>query len=41
LHRRFSEMELAKQLNSLTLIQENPELAEYFEWVAKQKIQVG
>ncbi|MDT0583818.1 hypothetical protein [Brumicola blandensis] len=41
LHRRFSEMELAKHLNSLSLIQDNPELTEYFEWVAKQKIQVG
>jgi hypothetical protein len=34
-------MELAKHLNSLALIQNNQELAEYFEWVAKQKIQVG
>ena len=39
LHKRFTEMELAKQLNTLALIKEETSLAEYFAWVAKQKVQ--
>ena len=39
LHKRFSEMELAKQLNNIEAIQHEPALAEYFNWVSKQKVQ--
>lgn len=39
LHKRFSEIELAKQLNNIEAIQSEPALSEYFDWVAKQKVQ--
>lgn len=39
LHKRFSEMELAKRLNNLSAIQNQPALMDYFKWVSKQKVQ--
>lgn len=39
LHKRFSEMQLAKQLNNVEAIQSEPGLAEYFNWLSKQKVQ--
>jgi len=38
IHNSYSEMELAKTLNSLVLLAADPLLAKQFEWVAKQKI---
>lgn len=40
LHRTFTEMELAKQFTTIESIRANPSLADYFAWVAKQKIQL-
>ncbi len=39
LHKRFTEMELAKKLNTLAAIQNQPALSEYFKWVSRQKVQ--
>jgi hypothetical protein len=38
-HKRFDEMQLAKELNTETAIKHNPELEKFFVWVSKQKIQ--
>lgn len=40
IHRFYSEMELAKRLSSLTLLLEDPQLANYFAWVSKQRIRL-
>ncbi len=37
LHALFSEATLAKELQSLEQIRENPEMAGYLNWVRKQK----
>lgn len=39
IHRRFDEMTLAKELNSLEALQGDPELAKFFAWVTRQRIQ--
>lgn len=39
LHKRFSEMELAKSLSSLEALQQHEDLQGFFAWVSKQKIQ--
>lgn len=39
IHKRYSEMELAKSFNTETLLKEDYELARFFTWVTKQKIQ--
>lgn len=39
IHRRLTEMELAKDYASLSALQSHPELSKYFAWVAKQRIQ--
>ncbi|NMH60810.1 HNH endonuclease [Alteromonas ponticola] len=40
IHKFYSEMELAKRLNSLAAILADELLAVHFAWVAKQKINV-
>lgn len=40
IHRFYTEMELAKQLYSLALLQQDEKLSRYFEWVGKQSIKV-
>ena len=40
IHRFYSEMELAKHLNTLTRLKDDEKLARHFEWVAKQAIQL-
>ncbi len=37
IHKRFSEMELAKSLNTPERLLSDPDLARHFRWVAKQK----
>lgn len=39
IHKRFSEMELAKTLNTEDRLKNNIELERFFTWVSKQKIQ--
>jgi hypothetical protein len=36
IHKRFSEMELAKPLNTEALLKINNELERFFAWVSKQ-----
>ena len=38
IHKSYSEMVLAKNLNSLESIRQEPLLAKQFEWLSKQKI---
>jgi hypothetical protein len=38
-HKRYSEMELAKYFNSEALLNSDIELQRFFAWVGKQKIQ--
>lgn len=38
IHKRFDEMSLAKELNSLAELKRNKELNRFFDWVTKQKI---
>ncbi|CAI8199685.1 MAG: Uncharacterised protein [Glaciecola sp. HTCC2999] len=38
IHKTYTEMELAKQLNTLQLLCSDDKLGTYFAWVAKQKI---
>ena len=40
IHRFYTEMELARQFYSLSLLQQDEKLARYFEWVGKQTIRV-
>ncbi|MCW8109070.1 HNH endonuclease [Alteromonas ponticola] len=40
IHRFYSEMDLAKRLNSLVALQSDERLAAYFAWVSKQKIRI-
>ena len=37
IHKRYTEMELAKDLNTPERLREDPDLARHFAWVAKQK----
>jgi hypothetical protein len=39
IHKQYDEMTLAKKLNTLKLLREQPELEKHFSWVSKQKIQ--
>lgn len=39
IHKRYSEMELAKSFNTETQLKEDFELSRFFSWVTKQKIQ--
>jgi hypothetical protein len=39
IHKRFDEMQLAKTLNTLATIKQNPELEKFFSWVSKQRLQ--
>ncbi len=36
-HKRYTEMELAKTLNTPEQLRNDPDLARHFAWVAKQK----
>jgi len=38
IHRHYNEMVLAKRLSSLEALQQDPALARFFTWVAKQRI---
>ena len=38
IHRFYDEMTLAKSFSSLTALRSDPSLAEYFAWVARQKV---
>lgn len=38
IHTRFSEITLAKELNTLTALQKNEECIKFFSWVSKQRI---
>jgi len=38
IHQSYTEMELAKQLNSLDKIKQNHLLNKHFAWIAKQRI---
>ena len=38
IHKRLTEMELAKQLRSLDDLRNHEELAHYFKWVSRQRI---
>lgn len=40
IHRFYTEMELAKQFNSVSRLQQDDKLARYFNWVSKQTIRV-
>ena len=40
IHRTYSEMQLAKQFNSLQALIDDATLARHFEWVGKQQINV-
>jgi len=37
IHKLFDEMKLAKELNSLDKLRENPDVARHVAWVARQK----
>lgn len=37
IHRRYDEMTLGKQFNTLAKLREDPDLARHFAWVGKQK----
>lgn len=39
IHREYDEMTLARELNSLEQLREDPVLSKHFEWVAKQREQ--
>lgn len=39
IHKRYSEMQLAKLFNTELLLKNNTELERFFTWVSKQKIQ--
>jgi hypothetical protein len=39
IHKRYSEMQLAKLFNTELLLKNNTELERFFAWVSKQKIQ--
>lgn len=38
IHRFYSPMVLAKELNTLDKLKQDPQLATYFNWVSKQRI---
>lgn len=40
IHRFYSEMELAQHFASLAALKKDPALANYFAWVAKQRVRV-
>ena len=37
IHKLFNEMQLAKDLNTLEKLRENPEIARHVSWVTRQK----
>ena len=37
IHREYDEMTLARELNSLEQLREDPVLRKHFDWVAKQR----
>ena len=38
IHKRCTEMQLAKELNSLEKLKKDPDLQRFFDWVKRQKI---
>jgi hypothetical protein len=40
IHRFYDEMTLAKELNTLILLKEDPQLATFFHWVSKQRVKL-
>ena len=40
IHRFYDEMTLAKELNTLELIKQDPRLAAFFHWVSKQRVKI-
>jgi hypothetical protein len=40
IHKFYDEMTLAKELNSLSLLKEDPQLATFFHWVSKQRVKL-
>ncbi|MFC4698718.1 hypothetical protein ACFO4O_00905 [Glaciecola siphonariae] len=38
IHKTYTEMELAKHLNTFEAIKDDEKLSSYFAWVAKQKV---
>ena len=41
IHRFYSSMELAKQLNTLDKLLHDEKLASYFAWVSKQRVRIS
>ncbi|MBX2849229.1 MAG: hypothetical protein KTR16_12960 [Acidiferrobacterales bacterium] len=39
IHQRYDEMSLAKTFNTITSLKEDTDLARFFHWVGKQRIQ--